>query len=355
MKILFIIPYPEGTAPSQRFRFEQYFEDLIINGHQYTVSPFMGRNTWSVLYKPRKYLFKTFGILKGYLRRGRDIFRAWRYDFIFIHREAAPLGPPVFEWVMAKCFRKKIIFDFDDAIWIPNSSEHNFFVNRLKRYKNTQDIIRWSYRISCGNPYLQEYASQFNQHAVFNPTVIDTAYYVPGKYAKKTSKFVIGWTGSHSTMQYLDSIVPLIRKLEKELDFEFHVISDKAPSFDCLSLIFKKWNKATEIEDLQQFDIGLMPLTDDKWAMGKCGFKALQYLALEIPAVISPVGINSTIVTHGENGFLCSTIDEWEITIRKLYHDKILVSEIKKRTRKVVEEKFSVNAHRNTFLHLFDN
>ena len=354
MKILFIIPYPVGTAPSQRFRFEQYFKDLAESGHEVTVSPFMGPNTWSVLYKPGFYIFKTFGILKGYLRRTWDVLRAWQYDFIFIHREAAPLGPPLFEWIMAKCYRKKIIFDFDDAIWIPNSSEHNFFINRLKRYKNTRDIIKWSYKVSCGNPYLQDYARQFNKNAVFNPTVIDTTYYVPGKYSKKTTKFVIGWTGSHSTMQYLDSIVPLIRKLETEMVFEFHVISDKTPSFSCQSLRFRKWNKATEIEDLQQFDIGLMPLTDDKWAKGKCGFKALQYLALEIPAVVSPVGINSSIVSNGENGFLCSSIEEWESTIRKLYYDRELLNKIKKKTRKVIEEKFSVVAHRESFIAMFE-
>ena len=349
-----MIPYPEGTAPSQRFRFEHYFKDLIKEGHQITVSPFMGRNTWAVLYKPGNYIFKTFGILKGYLRRTRDVLRALRYDFVFIHREAAPLGPPAIEWVIAKLLKRKVIFDFDDAIWIPNSSEHNPFVDKLKRYKNTQDIIKWSKKVSCGNPYLQHYALQFNQQAVFNPTVIDTDYYVPGKYLKKTTKFVIGWTGSHSTMPYLNVLLPLIRKLEQELDFEFHVISDSTPAFTCQSLHFKKWNKETEIEDLSQFDIGLMPLTDDKWAKGKCGFKALQYLALEIPAIVSPVGINSTIVTDGENGFLCSSLMEWEKAIRKFTTDKEFLQQMKKRTRKIVEEKFSVHAHRSTFLHLFE-
>ena len=354
MKILFMIPYPEGTAPSQRFRFEHYLGELVKNGYQVTVSPFMGHKTWSVLYKPGYYIFKTFGILKGYLRRTRDVIRAINYDYIFIHREAAPLGPPIIEWIIARLWRKKIIFDFDDAIWIPNASEHNPFVHRLKRYKNTQDIIKWSFKVSCGNPYLQDFAGRLNKNAVFNPTVIDTNYYQPGKFSKKTSKFVIGWTGSHSTMQYLDFVVPLIKKLEKELDFEFHVISDNNPSFSFESLRFKKWNKETEIEDLAQFDIGLMPLTDDKWAKGKCGFKALQYLALEIPAVVSPVGINSTIVTDGENGFLCSGIDEWEKTIRMLYNDKVLLDKMRKSTRRIVEDKFSVNAHRNTFLQLFN-
>jgi glycosyltransferase involved in cell wall biosynthesis len=351
MQILFITPYPEGTAPSQRFRFEHYFKELEAQGHSYTVSSFMGPKTWKVLYQPGHNLFKVSGIIKGYLRRLRDLFRIHHYDYVFIHREAAPLGPPVFEWLIARLMKKKIIYDFDDAIWIPNASEHNPIVYRLKRYRNTEDIIRWSHTVSCGNYFLRDFALQFNTHAVFNPTVIDTAYYVPQKVTK--NKFVIGWTGSHSTLQYLSLVIPVLERLEKEMEFEFHVISDRAPSFKLDSLVYKKWNKATEIHDLLQFDIGLMPLTDDKWANGKCGFKALQYLALEIPALVSPVGINRSIVTDGENGFYCSDEKQWEEAIRLLHGNKALIEKIKINTRKVVEEKFSVNAHRRTFLQLF--
>ncbi|MEP7265408.1 MAG: glycosyltransferase family 1 protein [Bacteroidota bacterium] len=353
MKVLFIIPYPEGTAPSQRFRFEHYFKELEAQGHSYTVSSFMGPNTWRILYQPGHNLLKASGIIKGYFRRLRDLFRVHKYDYVFIHREASPLGPPVFEWMIARLWKKKIIYDFDDAIWIPNASEHNPIVYRLKRYKNTEDIIRWSDTVSCGNPFLVDFASGFTKHAVFNPTVIDTSYYLPKPASAKNGKFVIGWTGSHSTLQYLNRILPVIQKLEKEFEFEFHVISDKAPSFTTKSLVYKKWNKATEITDLQQFDIGLMPLTNDKWAKGKCGFKALQYLALEIPALVSPVGINTSIVTDGMNGYYCSEEIEWEVAIRKLYLDKNLINVLKKNARKIVEEKFSVNAHRKTFMQLF--
>jgi glycosyltransferase involved in cell wall biosynthesis len=353
MNILFITPYPEGTAPSQRFRFEHYFKDLDKQGHSYTVSSFMGPNTWRILYRPGHNLLKVSGIIKGYIRRLRDLLRVHKYDFVFIHREAAPFGPPVFEWLIAKVWKKKIVYDFDDAIWIPNASEHNPIVYRLKRYRNTEDIIQWSHAVSCGNPYLCEYAVQFNSNIVYNPTVIDTTYYLPSEVKAKSNKFVIGWTGSHSTLQYLSQVVPVLEKLEKELDFEFHVISDKAPSFNMKSLVYKKWKKETEIEDLLQFDIGLMPLTDDKWAKGKCGFKALQYLALEIPALVSPVGINTAIVTEGENGFYCTDAAQWEEAIRKLINDRSLIAKFKMDARKIVEEKFSVKAHRKTFIELF--
>ena len=352
MKILFITPYPEGTAPSQRFRFEHYFKLLESQGHSYKVSSFMGPRTWKVLYQPGHLLFKSSGIIKGYFRRLRDLFRVHRFDYVFIHREAAPLGPPVFEWMIARIFGKKIVYDFDDAIWIPNASEHNPIVYRLKRYRNTENIIRWSSVVSCGNPFLKDFASGFNSQTVFNPTVIDTSYYVPSR-KMPNSRFVIGWTGSHSTMQYLSLVKPVIEKLEKEFDFEFHVISDKEPDFSMKSLIFKKWNKETEIQDLVQFDVGLMPLTDDKWAKGKCGFKALQYLALEIPALVSPVGINTSIVTHGSNGFYCTSAEEWEQNLRMLLSNRSLIEKLKQNTRKIVEDQFSVNAHRSTFLSLF--
>ncbi|CAN5919793.1 hypothetical protein BH24BAC1_BH24BAC1_38200 [soil metagenome] len=169
MKVLFVVPYPEGTAPSQRFRFEQYFPALAERGIQYEVHTFLDRGTWAILYKPGHTLQKAGGILKGFARRIGLLFRVPGFDVVFLHREASPIGPPVFEWFIGQVLRKKIIYDFDDAIWLPNTSDTNKLAAGLKWHQKVGRICGWAWKVSCGNRYLQEYALQFNPQAIVNP------------------------------------------------------------------------------------------------------------------------------------------------------------------------------------------
>jgi glycosyltransferase involved in cell wall biosynthesis len=275
------------------------------------------------------------------------------YDFVFIHREAAPIGPPVFEWIIAKILRKKIIYDFDDAIWLPNTSDSNNIVAGLKWHSKVGHICRWSYKISCGNPYLADYAKQFNENAIVNPTTIDTVLYHNRIKDQHTSGFTIGWTGTHSTIQYLDMIVPILQKLEQRYDFTFMVISNAPPAFELRSLKYLKWSKDSEIDDLLRFNIGIMPLTDDAWAKGKCGFKALQYMSLGIPAVVSPVGVNISIVDSGVNGMVCHDAIEWEAAIEKLITDRALTIRMGEEARKKIESHYSVISNSRNFISLF--
>ncbi len=131
-KILFVCPYPFACAPSQRFRFEQYLDILTKNDFSYTLSPFLDDKTWQILYKNGFKFQKTIGILGGFWRRFLLLFSVFKYDYIFIHREASPIGLPFFEYLTSKILRKKIIFDFDDAIWLANTSENNKIVAKLK-------------------------------------------------------------------------------------------------------------------------------------------------------------------------------------------------------------------------------
>ena len=158
---------------------------------------------------------------------------------------------------------------------------------------------------------------------------------------------------SHSTMRYLQEVYEVIRELEGLADFRFHVISDLAPPVSMKSLRYFSWNRDTEVKDLLEFDIGLMPLPDDPWAKGKCGFKALQYLSLGIPALVSPVGVNTRIVTHGVNGFHCATTDAWKSSILKLVTDRELLSRMRKECRQVVEKGYSVKSNKERFMALF--
>ncbi len=379
MKVLFLFPYPSGTAASQRFRFEQYLGFLREEEIEYTLAPFLDDATWKILYKPGNTLRKAWGIGKGFLRRLGILFTVANYDFVFIHREATPLGPPWVEWIIAKIFRKRIIFDFDDAIWLANTSENNKIASKLKWHQKTASICRWAWKISAGNAYLADYARQCRNleggirrvesgnsipenaktlpsedgGLIVNPTTIDTTHLHNRLKDQDTSDFVIGWTGTHSTIQYLELFIPILEKLEQEYTFTFLVISDRKPEFSLKSLQYLPWNKATEAEDLLRMNVGIMPLTDDPWSRGKCGFKALQYMALGIPALASPVGVNTEIIQQGINGFLCQTPSDWENSIRQLIKTPDLRSRLGKAARQWIEERYSVQANRLTFLTLF--
>ncbi len=353
MNILFLVPYPLGVAPSQRFRFEQYFSALEKNSISFVVVPFLDDKVWDVLYAKGNFGHKIFAVLKGFVKRYLLLFSLSKYDYIFIHREAAPVGPPLLEWLIAKVFRKKIIFDFDDAIWIPNTSESNKIFSILKFYGNTKSICKWAYKVSCGNEYLCNFAKEFNSNVVYNPTTIDTENYHNKTRQTANSKLVIGWTGSHSTVQYLNDLIPVFKKLEMEYSFELCVISDRKPDFELKSLNFVLWKKETEVVDLLRFDIGIMPLRDDKWSNGKCGFKALQYMSLGIPALVSPVGVNTKIVDHDLNGFICNTNEDWKKYLSLLLNDKNKLSELSTKTREKIVNKYSVKSNTDNFLLLF--
>ena len=353
MKILFIVPYPTDKAPSQRFRFEQYYELLNEKGIEYDIKPFLSNEIWDILYLPGRFLKKAFGILGGLFKRFLLLFKLKQYDYIFIHREATPIGPSFFEFFASRWLKKKIIYDFDDAIWIPNYSEANSFFSFLKGYGNVHKICSYAYKISCGNEYLCDYAKQFNTNVVYNPTTIDTNNYHNRGKDQNGEEFVIGWTGSHSTIRYIGEIVPVIAKLEKKYTFTFRVISDFKPEFELESLEYVKWKKESEINDLLGFNIGIMPLVNDKWANGKCGFKALQYMSLGIPALVSPVGVNSRIVDHGLNGFICDTPEEWETAIETLLKNRESLGEMSKQTRKKIIDHYSVKSNSDNFIGLF--
>ena len=355
MRILFLIPYPLGKAPSQRFRFEQYLDVLSTHGHTFRLASFIDQATWNILYKPGQTLAKALGIVRGFGRRIGHLLAAPNYDFVFIHREAAPLGPPVLEWLLAKVLRKRIIYDFDDAIWIPNTSEANRVAAGLKFHHKVESICRWAYRNSCGNAYLAAYARRFNPEVVINPTTIDTQHlHNQVRDQAAPGPLIIGWTGTHSTLKYLEPIIPVLAQLEQEgFAFEFRVISNQSPELPLRSLRFIPWRKDTEIADLLTFHVGLMPLQDDPWAQGKCAFKALQYMALGIPALVSPVGMNTDVVQDDYNGYVCYTLAQWHQRLRQLLTDALHRQALGVAARATIEQRYSVHANSANFLNLF--
>ena len=342
MKVAFVVPYPIGKAPSQRFRFEQQFENLKANHIEISEFPFLTEKAFSKLYKPKKYFSKAFSILNGFLKRIVLMFNLKSFDFVFIHREASPIGPPIFEWLIAKVLKKKIIYDFDDAIWLHNTSSANKIVAKIKWHHKVKNICIWAEKVSCGNEYLARYAKQFNQNVHIVPTTVDTEkVHNKTKFQKIENEVIIGWTGTHSTISYLYEFEDLLFNLQKRIPFTFQVISNKDPKFTNLEYQYIPWQKNTEIEDLLDFNIGIMPLKDNLWAKGKCGFKAIQYMALGIPAVVSNVGVNSAIVDQNVNGFVCVTEHEWVQNLELLLNDETLRTSFGKKAQEKIEKTYS--------------
>lgn len=352
-KVLLICPYPIGGAPSQRFRFEQYLSFLSENGFDITPKPFIDQKTWDILYKPGLFGKKTFGMLTSFVKRFGLLFSIKKYDFVFIHREAMQFGPPIFEYLLCKILKKKVLYDFDDAIWLKNHSDSNALLSFTKWYSKVNSICSWVTTIQCGNQYLANYAKQFNPNVTIVPTTIDTITKHNRLIDFDRETITIGWTGSHSTMHYLDFIVPIINQLEKKYPIQFLVISDRNPNYALKSLVYCKWEKESEIEDLAKIDIGIMPLKQNEWAEGKCAFKGLQYMSLGIATVMSPVGMNNELIQHGENGFLAETADEWIENLSDLIEDKQLRKKIGLAGNQTILNHYSVEALKPLYLDLF--
>jgi glycosyltransferase involved in cell wall biosynthesis len=154
-------------------------------------------------------------------------------------------------------------------------------------------------------------------------------------------------------MRFLDFLVPVIKKLELRYDFEFRVISNKKPEYELSSLNYMQWNRDTEITDLNQISIGVMPLEHDIWSEGKCGFKCLQYMSLGIPSIVSPVGVNNEIVSHNINGILTESEQQWVDALEKLIQDKGERERIGAAGKETVKNKYSVLAYSQEYLNLF--
>lgn len=351
--VLFMVPSPVGVSPSQRFRFEHYLPGLSAQGIRYKVSPYFTVSGRKVLYSSSNISGKIASILTGYLRRIGDLFRVPFYDFVYIHREAAPVGPPVFEWIIARVFRKKIIYDFDDSIWVPAMSEYNRRFLSIRFFSKVRKICSWSHRVTVGNEFLKSYADQFSQSVMVLPTVVNTE---EGHHClqDQTVNFpAIGWTGSFSTLPYLNLVLPALIRLQEKYEFTFYVIADKDPLLPLRNYSFIPWRRETETEDLLKFHIGLMPLTDDEITRGKCGFKAIQYMSLGMPALVSPVGVNTKIVTDGTDGYICYTEQDWEYRLSQLLENAVLRKQLGLAARNKIEEQYSVRSTTVPFLGIF--
>lgn len=341
MRVLFIIPHPEEAA-SGRFRVLQYVPWLQRQGIVCEVRPFMSPALYRVLYQPGKLPQKIALSAGAILKRLADVARSARADVVVVHREALPLGVAWLEQAMAR-LAPAVVFDFDDAIYLNHASRANSWTRVFRNGQKTAAIASASTHVIAGNRVLEAYARRYNPQVTVIPTPVDTDKFRQRPSTVSAARLVIGWIGSHTTAHYLELVESALAAIaQRHPDVEFRVVGAGSVLLRVPRVSFVRWELANEVTDLHQLDIGLMPMPDDEWARGKCGFKALLYMSAGIPVIASPVAVNTEIVAEGVSGFLANGTEEWVRRLSMLVEDQALRHRMGRAGRAIVEERYSI-------------
>jgi glycosyltransferase involved in cell wall biosynthesis len=346
-----LVPYPADTTPSQRFRLEQWRPCLKAQGIEVDLFPFVDEGLMRLLHRPGRLLRKAAGLSRAFVRRAAQLGAVRDYDVIYIHRALCILGPAVLERVLAR-FGKPVIFDFDDAIFLLHTTHANRRFGWLKFPGKTAAICRLSSHIVAGNAWLADYARRSNPCVTVIPSSVDVDRFRAVSPRLTSGRVVVGWTGSGTSQTYLERFAPVLARLRQTRDFELRVISDRWPEITALPFEWRPWSVETEVEELARFDIGIMPMPDDPWALGKCAFKALLTMAMGLPAVCSAVGANCEVIQHGTNGLLAATEDDWLDQLQALIDDPALRASLGAAARRTVEESYSMEHCARRFAHV---
>ncbi len=343
IKVLALSPIPEEGAGC-RFRLAQYIPYLREAGFDVTISSFYTPEYFRLVYRSGHYAKKAALFIGLAWRRFQEIFEIGRYDLVWLYREAIPLGPPVVEWLIAKR-GIPIVYDFDDAIFLPSVSEANQAISFLKNPGRVATILRQSRRVVVGNDFLAEYARQFNSAVTVIPTAVDTQRFKPRAVTPPESdrKLIVGWIGSPTTFPYLEALAEVLREVAQTHSFTLKVSGAGRPvQFPGVTVQEVPWSMADEVSLFNTLDIGVYPLTDDEWSKGKCGFKAIQCMACGVPVVAAAVGVNREIISDGVNSFLASTHGEWVEKLGRLLADAALRARMAAAGRQTIEERYSL-------------
>ena len=344
--MLALSPVPEAAA-SARFRLYQYIPLLESVGFRVTASPFCTPELFRILYDGGRYFWKASLFLLQALKRWQLLVQGMDYDLFFVHREILPFGPPVFELALSRIKGKALVYDFDDAIYLPNVSEANRCFSRLKWPQKVPGVIRASNRVVTGNEYLAEYARAYNGAVTVIPTCVDTNKFVPRACASPNGEEpVVGWIGSPTTVSYLLTLREALRRLACSRRFTLCVSgTSRAVEFPGVKVAHLPWSLEDEVSLFNRCDIGIYPLWDDAWTRGKCGFKAIQFMACGVPVVAAAVGVNREIIQDGVNGFLAATEAEWEEKLGYLLIDPGLRKKLGRAARETILERYSLAVH----------
>jgi glycosyltransferase involved in cell wall biosynthesis len=256
-------------------------------------------------------------LVHAYWRRSRTLLATRDARAVWIEYEALPWLPYDFErWLYRSA--RPVIVDYDDAVFHRYDGHRSRLVRRLVGRKIDR-IMAAATIVVAGNAYLADRAKRAGAKRVeIVPSVVDLARYAQKAEAPKHREFVIGWIGSRSTLPYLQTLETTIRTLAAQRPVKVVNVGGTPWSPRGIDVRTMTWSEASEVNDMLAFDVGVMPLPDEPWARGKCGYKLIQYMACALPTVAAPVGVNAEIVVHGKTGFLATAPDEWLQALRAL-------------------------------------
>lgn len=353
-RLLIVCPYPKGVAPSQRLKYEQYFTHFEENGYEITIRPFISESFWKFVYTPGNFFRKVINAFKGYFNRTALLFSIRKYDLVYIHLWVTPFGPPIFEWFY-RIIAKKIIYDIDDMVYL-KFNKTPWFVRQLKGYRKPVFLIKKADHVITCTPHLDDFAKKYTHNTTDISSTINTDLYRPrDNYAFKENKPVIGWSGSHSTVWHMQTIFPALKKLKQQIDYKLLVMGTDVLEDDELDIEVLPWKEEYEVDTISRFDIGIYPLPDREFVLGKSSLKALQYMALGIPTVASAIGTNFRVIENNINGILAANDEEWIKALSELLSDEQKRRELGKNAAIRVEQFFSVNANKKIYLNILDS
>jgi glycosyltransferase involved in cell wall biosynthesis len=328
MKVLALASYPVEMAAT-RYRLAQFVGPLAERGIELEIRPFVDSQLAALMYKKSALPRTALGLARSSLRRVADVFAARRADVFLVQREAMMFGPPLVEWLSMRAWGCPLVLDLDDATYVSYTSPtYGRLGSALKWFSKTDDLIRWAKVVTCGNRAIAEYVSGKGARAVIIPTVVDTESFRPAGRETENDPPVLGWIGTHSTFPFLEMILPALQELARTVSFKLKVVGAgqreiKLPGVEVESL---GWSLEREVEDFQSFDIGLYPIDVERygkeWVAGKSGFKAIQYMAVGIPYVVTPIGACAEIGEAGVTHFCATSAAEWQESLAKLISDK---------------------------------
>lgn len=335
---LLMLPRYGPLGASSRVRMYQYLPALRDAGLHVEISPLLDAEYVRALYAGRT---AWAAIVRGYARRLKAQLAAAAFDAVWIEKELVPWLPSAMERVRGN---PAVIVDYDDAVF-HRYDLHRSRVVRALLGDRIDKVMRGADLVTAGNDYLAQRALAAGCGRVEQlPTVVNLTRYAPRVPSTGDKPLVIGWIGSPATAQYLRGLSPVIDRLSQRMPLQAIAVGARADQVDGTPFTAMPWSEATEATQIAAFDIGIMPLPDEPWERGKCGYKLIQYMACGIPVVASPVGVNVEIVTPGLNGALAETPEQWLGALTHLADDTALRARQGAAGRKRVEDWYSLQA-----------